>query len=439
MKTRFLTTFAILAIFVSCSSEQKDEFDAVGNLIGGSSSLNGTKWTTANWDYGIGDDWVSTMDEVYNIYFFSDTEGVFYYQRKDWYSDDGTSRYREANHFTYSVNGNKISLQYITDPMTVKVYSLTINENTISHYGFEYIKGVINSSDYSWLGTIKGTTGACRWYSNMNDGIWIVGEGKMADYSSYSQTPWAKNNRHPNDVYIEDGVTHIGAYSFANPSIAEVDMQDAEESVTEIGKFAFKGSCISSVDIPDNVKVIQKGAFGDCSYLKDINMPDNIEVIEDQAFAGCKKASLYNTPKLKYIGNHAFMSCEVTTWTGSEILEEVGDGALDNCSFKELVLPNSLKRIGEGAFWGSSISTIRIGTGLQTIEEYAFFPASKGKIYVNQNRPLSLSGNILYVDGTSQIKNWTLYVPKGSKTEYSKASYWKNFGSIVEDSNLKGD
>ena len=45
--------------------------------------LVGTKWTTTNWDYAIGDDWASTFDETYNIYFYSQTEGIFYYSRKD--------------------------------------------------------------------------------------------------------------------------------------------------------------------------------------------------------------------------------------------------------------------------------------------------------------------------------------------------------------------
>ncbi len=60
-------------------------------------------------------------------------------------------------------------------------------------------------------------------------------------------------------------------------------------------------------------------------------------------------------------------------------------------------------------------------------------------MYVDKNVPLELDREIIS-DGTGSYNNkWTLYVPKGCKSAYSKAPYWRSFASIVEDASLSGD
>ena len=132
--------------------------------------LVGTKWTTTNWDYGIGDDWVSTIDETSNIYFYSQTEGIFYYSRKDSDSDFGSSRSRCVAHFTYNVEGHSIKLNYINNPMNFSS-TLDLSENTIAMNGINFNKGTIDSSDNTWINTLKGTTGHCKWYYDLSGSL----------------------------------------------------------------------------------------------------------------------------------------------------------------------------------------------------------------------------------------------------------------------------
>ena len=423
---------AVAAVVLwSCGSDE----DVVGD--DGYNAENGkvanTKWTARNADYGIGDDWVSTLDETYNFYFYSTTEGLFYYGRKDNDSDFGSSSERTVAHFSYNVNGNMIELEYITEPLFSGFDRLTLNGNTLSVSGFEFTKDALDASDNSWLSTLHGTTGDCKWYHNLKNAVWIAGEGRMADYASYDRTPWATHDHTPNMVFVEDGVTRIGNQAFANPSIGEVELPS---TLKEIGNYAFSGTTVSQVNLPNAIVKIGEGAFSDCSYLTNVYMPESVEEIGDYAFSDCKKASLSGTPALKRIGQGAFMGCTVTSWTDSEVLEEIGVAAFTDCGFSEVSLPNSLKTIGSLAFSDDGISTIRIGTGLTNVNGTPFWPKSSGSMYVNKNVPLELQDDI--IDG-DKVGGWTLYVPVGSKLAYSKAAYWKNFKRITESSELTGD
>ena len=426
----FLMAVAAVVLW-SCGSDE----DVVGD--DGYNAENGkvanTKWTARNADYGIGDDWVSTLDETYNFYFYSTTEGLFYYGRKDNDSDFGSSSERTVAHFSYNVNGNLIELEYITEPLFSGFDRLTLNGNTLSVSGFEFTKDALDASDNSWLSTLHGTTGDCKWYHNLKNAVWIVGKGGMADYTSYDRTPWAMHDHTPNMVFVEDGVTRIGNQAFANPSIGEVELPS---TLKEIGNYAFSGTTVSQVNLPNAIVKIGEGAFSDCSYLTNVYMPESVEEIGDYAFSDCKKASLSGTPALKRIGQGAFMGCTVTSWTDSEVLEEIGVAAFTDCGFSEVSLPNSLKTIGSLAFSDDGISTIRIGTGLTNVNGTPFWPKSSGSMYVNKNVPLELLDDI--IDG-DKVGGWTLYVPVGSKSAYSKAAYWKNFKRIIENSELAGD
>lgn len=420
------------AVFSACSDE--DEADKAGTGFNAQNEkMVGSKWEMTNWDYGMGDDWVSTLDETYAFYFYSSTEGLFYYGRKDNDSDFGASSDRSVAHFTYNVSGEKITLDYITDPVFDGFNMLELHGNTLSVSGFEFTRAEMEASDKNWAASLQGTTGACKWYYNLKSVLWIVGDGEMADYSSYGDTPWAKNNCVANTVVIEDGVESVGSCAFANATVGEVELPS---SLKKIGGYTFSGACISEVRLPDAVTTIGEGAFSGCTYLKKVFLPSEVEEIGATAFLDCKRVSLTGTKKLKRIGMWAFMGCEVTGWTDSEVLEEIGDAAFTDCDFSTLVLPNSLKKLGHLSFADNGISSIHIGTGLSTIVGTPFYVASRGTMYVDKNSPLALSYDIM---DSENICKWTLHVPVGSKTAYSKSAYWKKFGSIVEDTNLKGD
>ncbi len=421
-----LMLVALSVCFSSCSDD--DDGNALsGNGLTGIGNLEGTKWTTENWDIDFGDDWISTMDEVTYIYFYNSTEGLVYYYRKDSYSDDGTSYDSNIAHFTYTVNGNEITLNYITDPV-YNVYYLTIDGSVLTSNGTTFSKGTIDYSDTKRINTTHGTTGECKWYHNLKSSIWIEGDGDMADYTSYSQTPWAKNDLYVSYVYVGDDVTSIGSYAFANVSVAEIPSNSS--SLTKISKGAFENSCITDMYFPSTLKTIGEEAFAGCTAFE-AAINAEVEDIGNYAFYDCKSARFtYGENKLKHIGDFAFAGCTVSSFPDSKVLEEIGIYAFTDCNFTTtLELPNSLKTIGHGAFSDRGIETIYIGSGLTSVTGTPFYPSSEGSIYVNKKTPIGLSYPIL---DPNSIKNWTLYVPVRCSSAYSKAGYWSDFGKIQE-------
>lgn len=431
-----LSYLLVSIISISCSDDNRESQFAEDN------NISGSKWTLINWDYSLGDDYIGLHDETYNFFFYSQTEGVFYYGKKDNYSDQGSSNMRVACHFNYEVNGEEILLEYITD-MFLNTTRLKLNGDILLADHLEFEKGNISYTDNQWLNTIHGTTGSCFWYSDMNGKLWIIGEGAMANYASYQTTPWAKNNRTPDKVIVDEGVTTIGSYAFANPSITDVEMPD--RSLEQVGDGAFKGSLIKTIWMSQSTTMIGKEAFANCAYLKDINIPENIETIGEYAFSGCalNEFQLEFGTNLRMIGNFAFEGGKASYLSFAEGVQSISTGAFagDFCGIsKELILPNSLTTIGATVFEGP-YKKIIIGTGITEIGEKAFISgATSGEMYVNLSTPPSVGDNIIVerTNWSSAESRWILYVPKGCKSAYSNKSPWNKFKSIIEDSSLDG-
>lgn len=440
MKTQYfkLLSFLLLTfIMLACSEDNGGETNFEKN-----NKLVGSKWTLTNWDYSLGDDYIGLHDETYNFFFYSQTEGIFYYGRKDNYSDQGFSGQRVVCHFKYIVNENNILLEYITDKY-LNTTILNLNGNILFAGGLEFARENISYTDNQWLNTVHGRTGDCYWYSDINGKLWIMGEGDMANYSSYSATPWSKFNRQPNKVVVHEGVTSIGSYAFANTSIIEVEMPD--RSLKKVGDAAFKGSLIKTIWMSQSTTSIGKEAFADCVNLKDINVPENLISIGEYAFYDCalNKFKLEFGSNLRTINDFAFKGCEASYLTFQEGIQSISTGAFigNFCGIsKELVLPNSLETIGETVFEGT-YKKIVLGKGVTEIGEKAFISgATSGNMYINLSVPPSTGSNIIVERNgwNSAESRWTLYVPKGCKSVYSRKSPWNKFKSIIEDSSLEG-
>ncbi len=98
------------------------------------------------------------------------------------------------------------------------------------------------------------------WNFSTDSVLTIGGTGSIADYSARLDVPWytpyAKSIR---KIVVEEGVTHIGNYAFADCRATEVDLPEGLES---IGNYAFR-YChnISRIDLPASLVEIGKFAF----------------------------------------------------------------------------------------------------------------------------------------------------------------------------------
>lgn len=168
------------AICFSCN-DTKPELEDKTEIT---TSLSGTRWNTGNWDYSIGDDYITVYEEGIEYLFYSSTEGVLYEWGKVYDSDFGNSHNRRLCFFTYECTGSNVNLTFIT-PTTLSTRKLILEKNRLSETnGISYLKKSIDSSTKTWLAGKHGSTGDCKWYYDLVGTLVINGNGKMADYSS---------------------------------------------------------------------------------------------------------------------------------------------------------------------------------------------------------------------------------------------------------------
>jgi len=146
--------------------------------------------------------------------------------------------------------------------------------------------------------------------------LFITGTGDMYDYyldmfyNKYT-TPWEDYKKVIRKVLVDDGVSSIGDYAFADcNNMLEAVLSD---SVLSIGEGAFLdcsslsflegGSCVSNIrqyafcdcyslqefSIPDGVKNIERSTFNSCNNLTKIVLPNSIVSIDNYAFTYCDK------------------------------------------------------------------------------------------------------------------------------------------------------
>jgi len=155
--------------------------------------------------------------------------------------------------------------------------------------------------------------------------LYIYGEGSgvMEDYrlDTYeTRAPWTSYAKAIQKVVVEEGVTYIGDYAFADCTMLRfVYLPD---SLTGIGECAFYNcSYLQSVDIPDSVTAIGEGAFLDCTYLDSVELPSKLARIEAMTFMSCECLTEITVPvSVSYIGDYAFGYSGMSTITmlGSE-------------------------------------------------------------------------------------------------------------------------
>ncbi len=105
-------------------------------------------------------------------------------------------------------------------------------------------------------------TGDCEWVVHAGNLI-ISGEGAMEDYASSAHSPFVAGIT---SVVIEEGVTSIGNYAFADlPNLTSVTLPS---TLTRIGGHAFENAAaLTAITIPAGVTEIGEDAFAGCENL----------------------------------------------------------------------------------------------------------------------------------------------------------------------------
>ncbi len=135
----------------------------------------------------------------------------------------------------------------------------------------------------------SGKCGANTAFTLDNEGmLTISGEGSMGyPYTTgASGYPWYPYRTSVKRIRIENGVTNIGGYAFAQfTRLIQVTIPD---SVTSIGISAFYGCRqLTDINLPANLTSIAEKTFYNCESLTEIHLPESVTAIEASAFYGC--------------------------------------------------------------------------------------------------------------------------------------------------------
>lgn len=252
-------------------------------------------------------------------------------------------------------------------------------------------------------------------------GVYIFGDGKMADYAATGQkAPWMGNVEvtEYNDKGQKLGTTvveNLGEEYLALAYIADGTDEvwdgrtERYSGVTNVGAYAFK-DCryLTCMFLNDDITTISERAFYKDEYLSAINMPRKLELIDKYAFYGCDTLTFVrarNCSRLRRIEDHAFYSCTMLA---------------------ELRLPEGLTYIGPWAFaWdrilGQEDTTLGLPSSLQTISTGAF-------AFVNHHKNLNIPANVTsigdYAFMCDYYMNNLTFSPGDKKLTIGKAAFF---------------
>ena len=270
--------------------------------------------------------------------------------------------------------------------------------------------------------TGSGTYDNLQW-SVKESILCISGTGDMTNAEAGAY-PWS--DYYYEEVWLEEGVTSIGAYAFAGDEdeLSPLVFADLPSTLTEIGENAFADTSLPQIRLPDTVTTVGVGAFSGCeslskavlsqelteisdrmfaeSGISEIEIPQNITAIGSEAFYACtnlKNISLGE--QITQIGNQAFSYSGLTSltlpdnyvpmdqndrlvngcselrhFTMSDSITYLPAYYFDGCTFTELTLPENLKEIAPHAFSNlwlfSAFSRFTIPESVEIIGEAAF-------------------------------------------------------------------
>lgn len=193
-------------------------------------------------------------------------------------------------------------------------------------------------------------------------------------------------------VAHNDEFTTIGAESFMNSSLREVDLFD---SVTTIGTRAFANCAqLETLTLPDSLTTIGEGALDGLTGLKKLVIKCDPALIPAGAFANMPNLSEV-TVESGAIPAHMFEGSGVTALTLGAGVTEIGEKAFADTALNAAELTN-VTAIGAGAFEGSALERVRLSASA-SVGERAFANTKLKQLVIPTVGSFPLSA----VEGTS--------------------------------------
>lgn len=217
-------------------------------------------------------------------------------------------------------------------------------------------------------------------------------------------------------VYIHDGITHLGHRSFQCPNKPW-------------------DTAMTSCRLP-NTLVWIGGEDGRVFYgrqgLTSMHIPPNISELTRAVFAYCNSITAAYTHNVKKLVRSCFQDCSALTTLNTDNMEEIGDVSFYNCSsLTELNLPK-IEIIGNNVFYNTdSLTKVTIGPNCRSIDTSGLHCGStsaKCTFYFEGTTPPAIQSKTF-----TETKLNKIIVPKGCGNTYKTATNWSAFASYIEE------
>lgn len=192
-------------------------------------------------------------------------------------------------------------------------------------------------------------------------------------------------------------------------SFSEVKIIDAKnaQNVTSIENNAFysNDSCFTTIILPDNITIIDNGAFYVCNYLSDISIPDKVTSIGEYAFSECLNLQSITIPdKVTHIGDSCFsdaITLTSITFKGKTV-PSIGTDCFEHTNLKKVYIPVGADKQSFADALGVSKNIIAYNsnenTSIESIDEviYKISCANEGEtVTITANNNVIIDDSIL--------------------------------------------
>lgn len=206
-----------------------------------------------------------------------------------------------------------------------------------------------------------------------------------------------------NNLTINSGVTLSGGSYYSDAPFCNSNIGNLHYDCVNGASGAFNGSYINSLTFGDNISVLDKGSFIQCSGFTDVVLPSGVTSVGDYSFRDCKDITAvtihtgsiggsafercYGLKKLTLdsgvtsgSNSYMFMDCSGLTKINSDV-EGVGYlninylpwGAFRNCGIEDLTLGENMSYIRQSVFSYSNLRKVHIiGNSGTTIQSTIF-------------------------------------------------------------------
>lgn len=225
-------------------------------------------------------------------------------------------------------------------------------------------------------------------------------------------------------VTIPAGVSEVGDAAFSNTGVTAFAVEAGNTACKAVdgvlysadGRvlMAYPGQAdAAEYTIANDCLGVGEGAFSHAQVQKVI-VPEGLRAFDDNAFSESALAEINFPSSVVLLGNQAFAKTQLTTLVLPENITDVYEGTFAQCeALKSVTIPAGVRTIGAYAFNGCSALTevFCLGANPPLLDYYEGYDHPFGNIEASQV---------------------TVYVPKGTLSDYENSEWGYQFDNIVE-------